>query len=459
VKYLASLMIVLAAANCGGGKKKAAMWWMALLGNQTAQTAETTSSAGDSVTTTNNDQTGTTGFSFQTTTTVPVSVTVADSNGPVQGAVVQVQDPSAANTVIFQAVTNETGQASGTFTVDNTVTEVTLVVDAGGNVVTQPVNTTNLVTCDRDVDYPGDVTISSGGDQDGDGITDANDAYPSDPTRATKVTIPGSGQSIIAYEDLYPSPGDADFNDYVVKVSNEEDLNAAGKVVRLRGSYTHIARGAGYTHQLKLTLPAAAGALNYTVKQYSAAGALESTTTNHYSNGSGLAILGNSNNTITQSNTSSGQTFTPGKRADIEITFDTPVSQSTLGSAPFDLYIHVNNTGLDVHFPRMYFDANGKDQYMDTNGFPWALQIPEAWKWPLESDNIENGYPGFRPWYLSSGTTNKDWYSSAVSSHVFNASSLFAYLKSPASWMILGLIAAIAVIGLALAMIQRRRAA
>ena len=162
MKYLVSLMIILVAANCGGGKKKAAMWWMALLGNQTAQTAETKSSAGDSVTTTNNDQTGTTGFSFQTTTTVPVSVTVADSNGPVQGAVVQVQDPSAANTVIFQAVTNETGQASGTFTVTLSVTDKDgdTVVVTGTRIRGAVPAGANLLTLDRgNIEESGRTTV------------------------------------------------------------------------------------------------------------------------------------------------------------------------------------------------------------------------------------------------------------------------------------------------------------
>ncbi|MCE9597608.1 MAG: LruC domain-containing protein [Spirochaetia bacterium] len=445
--------------SCGGGKKKAA-WWMFLAGgSETAgsATTETTSSGGEATTTTN-DQTGTTDFSFQTTTTIPVAVTVTDSQGPVEGAVVSVQNPATEPPeTLFQAVTDESGNVSGTITVDTTVPTVNVVIDAGGDVVTQPVSTDHLIGIDRDVAYDGDVTIPTTGDTDGDGIPNDRDDYPDDPSRATKVAI---GQSIIAYEDLYPSAGDADFNDYVIKVTNEEDLNAAGKIVRIRGSYTHVARGAGYTHMLRLKLPGVTG-LSFHNKLYKADGTLESDATTTFANGNSMQILGTSSGTIAQSNTSSSQTFVSGKRADIEITLDTPATRAQVGAAPYDLYAYVNNTSKEIHFPRKYTNADGSDVYMDSHGFPWALQVPGTWEWPLESKNIENAYAGFRPWYLSNGETNKDWYLTANSSLVFNAPGLAGYIgKGYAGYTMLLVTALVGAAGLlAVVLIRRKQSA
>ncbi|MBL8020357.1 MAG: LruC domain-containing protein [Leptospirales bacterium] len=449
----------LALISCGGGKKKAAWWLFLAGGNETAassSTTETTSSGGEA-TTTSNDQTGTTDFSFQTTTTIPVAVTVTDSDGPVQGAIVTVQNPANDET-LFQAVTDESGNVNGSITVDTTVPTVNVVIDAGGSVVTQPVSTDHLIGIDRDIAYDGNVTIPTSGDTDGDGIPNDRDDYPADATRATKVAI---GQSIIAYEDLYPSAGDADFNDYVIKVTNEEDLNASGKIVRIRGSYTHVARGAGYTHKLRITLPGVTGSLSYNNKLYKADGTLESDTTTTPASATAIQILDTSSGTISQSNTSSSQTFAPGKRADIEITLNTPATRAQVGAAPYDLYAFVNNTSKEIHFPRKYTKADGSDQYMDSNGFPWALQVPGTWEWPLESKNIENAYAGFRPWYLSHGETNKDWYLTSNSSLVFNAPGLAGYIgKGYAGYTMLLVTALVGAIGLlAIVLIRRKQAA
>lgn len=447
---------LLAFASCGGGKKKGAFW---LLGLAAGDSNSTTAVESDGVAATVNTTTTnvTDGFAFETTQTVGITVTVTDSSGPVSGAVVTVTDPAAAEgESLFAGVTDSNGQVTGSVTVDSSVDSVEVTVQAGETTSTYTADIDNASSVSTNVNYEGETGDLAAADQDSDGMPDAQDDYPADPSRATLVKLPASGQSIIAYEDLYPSAGDADFNDYVVRVTNEEDLDAAGKIRRVRGSYTHMARGAGYKHTLHIKLPSVA--FSYTLNRYAANGTLESTSTGQKASAEALEILPSSDTTISQSNTSASQTLVTGKKASIELVLDTPSVRASVGDAPYDLYIKVINTSKEVHFPRLYTKADGSDQYMDSNGFPWALQVPNQWNWPLESDHIENGYAGFQPWYLSMGASNQNWYESFNASHVFSAGAPASYIgQAYASRAVLFLTILIGAGGLALILAARRK--
>ncbi|MCB1140093.1 MAG: LruC domain-containing protein, partial [Leptospiraceae bacterium] len=257
-------------------KDKDALPFFFLMGDDASSAPGTTTtgetSSGTTVTTTNTDVVGTGDFEFQTTETIDINVNVTDDDGPVQGANVSVKDTQTEDT-LFQGVTDENGNASGTIEVTPDTETVSVTIEAGGETIEQEVNTDNLQEINREVVVEGTVDEEVIADADGDGIADEDDAYPDDATRATRVIVPSADGQVVAYEDLYPSPGDADFNDYVVKVNNELDLDASGKVVRVRGTYQHIARGAGYKHTLHLTLP---GTGAVTKKLYKADGTLQS---------------------------------------------------------------------------------------------------------------------------------------------------------------------------------------
>lgn len=411
--------------------KDALPFFFLLGGGEEAVAGETTegqTESGTEFTVNNGDVIGESEFEFQTTETIDIEVTVTDDDGPVEGAGVTVKDSDSDDT-LYQGVTDENGKATGTVEVTPDTGNVTVTVEAGDDVIEQEVATNNLQEINRGVDFEGTVDTGVIADADADGIADEDDAYPEDETRATRLLVPSADGQVVAYEDLYPSPGDADFNDYVIKVQNELDLDASGKVVRIRGTYQHIARGAGYKHTLHLTLP---GTGKVTRKLFSSNGDLESESENTGSL-TGIEVMPQSNTTISQSNTAPGQSFKAGKYAELEIVLDTPVARSDLGRAPFDLYIKVINTNKEVHFPGMYYAEDGSDRYMDANGFPWALSVPKQWNWPYERENIADGYPDFQTWYLSMGQDKSDWYKRSVDSEVFpyvTEGALAAYIRA-----------------------------
>jgi LruC domain-containing protein len=321
----------------------------------------------------------------------------------------------------FFASTNAPGNVTGSFTYNINQPQVLITIYLNdGRSFSFQVDLTNVSEIEREllIQADGSVTPVAISDRDKDGVPDNLDAYPDDPTRSAVIRIPTDSYYNVAYEDLYPKQGDADFNDYVVKVYYEEDLNAAGDVVRIRGYYQHVAKGAGYNHTLRLKLPATG---NYTLQRFGYSGEVELNTTGNLTPFDYIELLPNSSSTIPQSNTDSKQTFHPGKKAQLEIILSAPTKRASLGSAPYDLYIYVITTNKEIHFLGKYFDQNGKDLYLDPTGFPWALLIPgDNWKWPLERVNIKNAYANFIPWYESAGASFKDWFNSTDLTKVFN---------------------------------------
>jgi LruC domain-containing protein len=278
----------------------------------------------------------------------------------------------------------------------------------------------------------GDITETAAEpDADGDGIPDSLDQFPDDPTRATTVKYPSNGEYYtIAYEDLYPKPGDMDFNDYVVRANFEEDLNAKGEVVRIRAHYVHVARGAGYKHTFHLKVPGAPD-MEYHLVRMKANGQVALDESGVVAAGEGLEVLPKSLTTISASNTSarSEQAFNVGWSADVELILTTPVGSDKIVRVPYDSYLYVMNTDKEVHFAGIYgnpdagwFDTTAleTDLYVDENGFPWALIVPGDWHWPYERGDIHKAYEFFDDWYTTSGKDAQDWYLTPTEGKVFN---------------------------------------
>ena len=93
----------------------------------------------------------------------------------------------------------------------------------------------------------------------------------------------------------------------------------------------------------------------------------------------------------------------------------------------FNPYIIVNQErGKEVHLP--YYPptdlantnylgqwdddsnpASGK-YYVTENNYPWAINIPQVFDYPLERIDINNAYNYFKDWAESDGEDYPDWY-------------------------------------------------
>ena len=371
---------------------------------------------------TTSDHTGTPiEFIFDTTKTLTLDILAYDfAERPATGALIQIGDANDPEnyTTLFQAVTDPNGNVKGSFTVNSTTSQVLLVVNYNGVEHRAILDIKAVYGIKRSFYMIGvsqHVTIQ---DADKDGVADSDDAYPDDPTRSARIKYPNNGYYTVSFEDLYPNQGDADFNDYAVRVRYEEDLNAKGEVVRVRGYYQHVAKGAGYNHILRLNLPGV-NSSNYTLKRLTDQDVVEYQTSGNNIAFKGIEILPASNTTLAQSNTSKGQNYQLGKKAELEVIFTSPVSKLTLGAIPYDLYIYVLNTKNEIHFAGKYTKTDGTDQYLDAKGFPWAVMIPGNWKWPYERADVRKSYSKFQSWYESKGTVDLDWYNFPNLNEVF----------------------------------------
>lgn len=416
---LATLLLTTA---CGGDDKKA--WWLllGLLGDGGSAVAAT--SAGDEPTAPGADSDPAAlaapevanrdapraedeSFTLNSDRPVPVAVTVSDNSGPVSGAIVAVQDGQ--GETLFQGITGDDGRIDAVVNAPADEQSLTLSITVGEETQTIVVeNLDELAAIDRELTFSGDVSTPALADADGDGMPDELDFYPADATRAARIVYE---PVIISYEDLYPSKGDADLNDYTIRAVYEEDLNAAGDIAAVRASFQHVARGAGYRHRLYVKLPGAASL----TRSFDGGAASVSSVAAH----TAYEILPDSSTTISQSNTSSSQSYRPGKLATLEVVFNAPLLRSTLGLPPYDLYAYVINTNREVHFPGRVLNGSGADAYLDADGFPWAVKLPESWLWPLESKSVGSAYAEFAAWASSNGRDYLDWFLRPDASKVF----------------------------------------
>jgi LruC domain-containing protein len=429
--------LVGAASSCESADDPAAAWLLAL-----AEPATETSIKDDTNGTITGDfnltvdpYNGSEDFLFETTKDILVNVTVVNGFEVASGAKVRIyKEGDTSQIVYFYAVVDEKGNISGDFTINTTTDTVTLEVTYNGETFLRDFQVQWVKEINGRIVFDVLMTehVPTIIDTDNDGIADADDAYPEDPDRATVVRYPEATSGdyfTMAYEDLYPKPGDMDFNDYVVRATYEEDLNARGEVVRIRARFVHVAKGAGYKHTFHLKVPGAPD-MDYHLVRNKADGTVVLDESGVVAAGADLEILPQSNTTIPSSNTSNqaADNFKLGWSADVELVMVNPVNTIKLGKVPFDPYIKVLNTNQEVHFPGLYEDPDAgwfdegaeADLYIDNNGFPWALMIPGDWFWPYERGDIHKAYENFDDWYTSFGNTNTDWYLTPDLSKVFS---------------------------------------
>ena len=92
------------------------------------------------------------------------------------------------------------------------------------------------------------------GDIDFDGIPDAQDDYPEDPLRAFNNYWPPQ-QATLAFEDLWPSIADYDFNDLILGYLFNPVTNANNELVEVFFNFEVKATGAGMSNGFGFSLP------------------------------------------------------------------------------------------------------------------------------------------------------------------------------------------------------------
>ena len=274
-------------------------------------------------------------------------------------------------------------------------------------------------------DYP--VTIAVGG------TTELY--YPRKDTYAT-----------IAFEDNWPLTGDYDMNDVVIRyrlsqTTTDDQLNA----IKLEGEV--VAMGASYHNGFALRLSGLdRNMIDEANIAYTINGADPGFSPLETDRQEAIIIVAEDlHDYVTPGEECKYYRTEAGCGSSIQMTFSITVpvvagvSATELGEFPLDPFIfatpgfersyifgeapgrrfeiHLKNQAPTEAFQMSFFGrgedssvpANG-EYFANTNGMPWALNIPYEWQHPLEYMDITYAYPKFREHVRSKGTTNLDWY-------------------------------------------------
>lgn len=251
------------------------------------------------------------------------------------------------------------------------------------------------------------VEETAAADSDNDGVADEDDAYPNDPSGAKTIT----GVYTLAYEDLYPAKGDADFEDLVVRLTIIEKIDSQNKVRQIDLKTKLLASGAGYINQFAVGINGKTYILIPNPKAVSAY-----TLGYTYVNWKGETKYGSYQNSGTETYHECAE------KSHEPIVFAEGITREDLGPMPYDPYIICNSAAANQsHLPSVEtsFTDNG-GVVKDVDGFTWAVIVPDNWAWPKGgSNNIFKAYPQFDDWYLSSGVNYADWYSNPDSMYIY----------------------------------------
>jgi len=272
-------------------------------------------------------------------------------------------------------------------------------------------------------------------DCDGDGVSDESDDFPCDPARAVRNTYTGT----LAYEDLWPSQGDYDFNDMVVDYEIDHILNGANRLVEIEADWTVRAIGAGYENGFGFAFDGLDPNEVASVNGHNLTKNLITNANNGLEAGQTDATIIVFDNVFDVMpnpgtkfvNTVIGETTVNPVTVSQLVTFSTPQVQSNVGLPPYNPFIFVNgDRGREVHladklptdlvdnnFFGMHADAtniNAGYTYKTANGLPWAINISESFDYPIEYTPVNEAYLNFTSWATSGGTSNTDWFTDAV---------------------------------------------
>lgn len=259
-------------------------------------------------------------------------------------------------------------------------------------------------------------SITAANDSDGDGINDAIDDFPYDANKAFNNYSPSTNANgTLAFEDLWPSLGDFDFNDLVLEYNFNQIANAQNMISSLEATFTVKNIGGSFKNGFGFVLPINPSKVKSVENQVLNAGyaKVSSNGTESGQINSVIFVIENAQVKV-------------GTKIPIVINFTTPISTNELGGVPYNPFIVVNGDRTkEVHLADMvptdlgktflgqnddYSNALAGRYYKTNRNLPWALNIFDTFAPSSEKVSIDKTYSRFISWANSGGTKDLDWY-------------------------------------------------
>lgn len=249
----------------------------------------------------------------------------------------------------------------------------------------------------------------------------------------------------LAFEDLWPSLGDFDFNDLVIQYDFTTIKDDQDRVLRINATFTINAFGASFHNAFGFELPNVANnqiisITGYIIEPHGifniAANGLELGQSN-----ATIIVFDDTYNVMTHPgvgvgvNTVDGAPYVTPEIVNLELVFYNdgafaaggPITFGDLDIGNFNPFIVINQVrGKEVHLPD-YAPTSLADQslfgtlnddsdpssdryYKSENNLSWAIQTPSVFEYPYEKSEIIEAYINFGEWAESRGAKKADWY-------------------------------------------------
>lgn len=231
-----------------------------------------------------------------------------------------------------------------------------------------------------------------------------------------------SGYGTLAFEDLWPSQGDYDMNDFVVNYAYNLGKNETNGITQITLEFEPIAKGAAGSTQIGFGIELPIDKNNIS----SCTGA----TLEEDNNNATLIIWDNISSNIPLFNgafinTDKGKSKVTAEKQTVSIILKSPIELST---SKFNPFIFVGDRSHEIHLPDYKptakmdrgllgtgVDRSDKDNdryyYRMESGYAWALDFPRetenapAWKYPKEHSSVTKAYPNYAAWITGGNNT------------------------------------------------------
>jgi len=275
----------------------------------------------------------------------------------------------------------------------------------------------------------------AGIDTDSDGVKDEFDDYPEDENKAfNNYSFTEETYGTLAFEDMWPSTGDYDFNDLVIDYNFNQITNADNRVTEIDGEFILKAFGASFHNGFGIDLGINPDLISQ-VSGYKLHESWPNINSKGLENNQSNAVFLVFDDTFKLMDRSGGIgvnaspsfDFVTPDTINVHIVFSQPVEFESLGVPPYNPFLIVNqNRGHEIHLPNHaptdladenlfntysdYSNSSAGIYYKTKNNLPWAIKTIEQFDYPIEKVEIIKAHLKFVDWAASSGGSFPNWF-------------------------------------------------
>ncbi|MBK9055162.1 MAG: lamin tail domain-containing protein [Chloroflexi bacterium] len=251
------------------------------------------------------------------------------------------------------------------------------------------------------------------------------------PTTTSQTRAIAPQRIYVVYEDLKGVGWvDWDTNDLILIQDSAVQLNSQG-ISQIKANFYLEARGSSYDHTLNFTVDVN-GASTATLKRYAADGTLQATETSNHNGFVDLEIFASTRTSLPPThaggtaNVINGTPRQEGPFVEVTINLSNAAANppETAQLPPFDPWLHVINTGQNIHLLEAGYVSDSQRVWDATSplsgrDIPLAHSFNQTWAWPTENHAIWLAYPNYAAYLISGQTLNTTWYNFPDPAHLW----------------------------------------